>query len=676
MSMTLESSPALIGMTQNNMIWAFSTDTDPAPVLSIQVLIETAPYTDEWHFVGEFHQPPGADGLAQFNLSRILRDWLQHNPPNFFEVAAGIAPDVCRRYKLRYAEGVHVARTHLGTYYQATGSAAYKALNFDFSSSSSYILVAESVDTAQLDSIVKIDSTTPVDLQGWALEIQRSVLYFNPVSNYTDKDIQLPSGVAITIYESTAPWSSYTDVRSVLLGGIQVDRATLPALPPDAPTLLTATAMGEDQVDLTLVDQSGGLAHHQIWVSQTGEFGEYILLDTWDPGDSSGSHTDASPGTQYWYKALAVLSGSSSQEFSNVATATTLDLSNAFKITVKTDNTGTSEDDEFTLPITDSVATTELDVYLVSDGSLLGTASSVSPTITFPAGAGTYDIAVTGTMGGWAFNNGGDKLKITKIDNWGIFNHGDEEGAFYGCTNLTLLTTSDTPDLSGSTTLRNFFRNCTSITTINNIDTWDVSTIENFTIMFFGITSLNVSLSTWDVGSGRLFGNMFQSTPFNGDISGWDMSSATNISSMFNLATSFNQDISGWDVSSVTSFASMFQNATSFDQDLSGWDVSAATTFGNMFTNASAFDQDLSDWDVHLAAGRAGGVPTMTNFLSNAGMSTANYDLLLNAWDAVDLVDGVSFGAQGINYTTATSGTARTNIISNDSWTITDAGGV
>ncbi len=442
---------------------------------------------------------------------------------------------------------------------------------------------------------------------------------------------------------------------------------------PAVPTSPTATNDGPGAQTVDWVDASDNETGFNIYQSTTSGFTPSVGNRIAQKSEDVETHdaTGLAGNTTYYYR-IGVYN-EVAEVFTDEFSETTL---NPFVITVKTDNTGTSSNDQFTLPITDSVATTDLDVYLVSDGSLLGTATTGSPTITFPAGAGTYEIAILGTMGGFAFNNGGDKLKITKIDNWGIFNHGDEEGAFYGCANLTLLTTSDTPDLSGSTTLRNFFRNCTSITSINNIDTWDVSTIENFTIMFFGITSLNVSLSTWDVGSGQLFGNIFQSTPFNGDISGWDMSSATNISSMFNLATSFNQDISGWDVSSVTSFASMFQNATSFDQDLSGWDVSAATTFGNMFTNASAFDQDLSDWDVHLAAGRAGGVPTMTNFLSNAGMATANYDLLLNAWDAVDLVDGVSFGAQGINYTTATSGTARTNIISNDSWTITDAGGV
>lgn len=42
---------------------------------------------------------------------------------------------------------------------------------------------------------------------------------------------------------------------------------------------------------------------------------------------------------------------------------------------------------------------------------------------------------------------------------------------------------------------------------------------------------------------------------------------------MFNSANAFNQNISGWNVSSVTEMSIMFNDAISFNQNLSDWNV-------------------------------------------------------------------------------------------------------
>ena len=67
-------------------------------------------------------------------------------------------------------------------------------------------------------------------------------------------------------------------------------------------------------------------------------------------------------------------------------------------------------------------------------------------------------------------------------------------------------------------------------------------------------------------------------------------SDVTDMSSMFYGVTSFNQDIGSWDVSSVTDMGYMFHNAQSFNQDLSGWCVS------NITSEPSSFDTNASAW--------------------------------------------------------------------------------
>lgn len=59
------------------------------------------------------------------------------------------------------------------------------------------------------------------------------------------------------------------------------------------------------------------------------------------------------------------------------------------------------------------------------------------------AANGTYQVEITGTMEGWSFNNAGDKLKVSRIHDWG---HPDRYNGFkylrygfYGCSNLTSL---------------------------------------------------------------------------------------------------------------------------------------------------------------------------------------------------------------------------------------------
>ena len=159
-------------------------------------------------------------------------------------------------------------------------------------------------------------------------------------------------------------------------------------------------------------------------------------------------------------------------------------------------------------------------------------------TINFPS-SGQYDISITGLFPTFYANNSGDDLKLIGIIQWGTNQWVSMSSAFNGCSNLSLYSATDSPDLSNVT---------------------------NMSVMFASATQ------------------------FNGDISGWGVSSVTDMAGMFYQATSFNQDIGAWNVSGVTDMSFMFYQATSFNQDLSGWCVSLIPS------EPSNFDTDATAW--------------------------------------------------------------------------------
>jgi hypothetical protein len=78
-------------------------------------------------------------------------------------------------------------------------------------------------------------------------------------------------------------------------------------------------------------------------------------------------------------------------------------------------------------------------------------------------------------------------------------------------------------------------------------------------------------------------------TFFNQPIGNWDVSSVTDMRSMFAEAFSFDRSIGNWNVSSVTDMSFMFFRARLFDQSIGNWDVSSVTVMSFMFFSCSVF---------------------------------------------------------------------------------------
>ena len=175
-----------------------------------------------------------------------------------------------------------------------------------------------------------------------------------------------------------------------------------------------------------------------------------------------------------------------------------------FTFTVKTDNAGTSNNDQFTLPLVSGGSYNML--VVVSDGTQKRITDFSDNTVTVGAGAGTYTVDVYGTLRGWKYNNGGDVLKILNISQWGIFNTGNQAFAFFGCLNLTV-TATDPMNMTGLTSLFALFRDCTSLTTVPSVNIWKTSKITTFQTMFNGCINFNQFLS-FDTSSATCFSFM------------------------------------------------------------------------------------------------------------------------------------------------------------------------
>lgn len=285
-----------------------------------------------------------------------------------------------------------------------------------------------------------------------------------------------------------------------------------------------------------------------------------------------------------------------------------------FITTWNTENAGTSNDNQITIPGTGGGYNYDLYWENVASSTQNGTSTvaTASHTITFPQ-SGIYRVEISGDFPRIFFSNGGDKDKILTVEQWGNIAWQSMEFAFFGATNLRIPAT-DAPDLSNVTSLRATFRDAVT---------------------------------------------------FNDPIDHWTVSSITSLSATFRGAAAFNQPLNSWDVSNVLNMDSVFWG-TAFNQPLDNWDVSSLFGLNSTFLNASAFNQDLSSWDVSS-------VVNMTNLFTGSDLSTENYDKLLNSWSQLTLQNNVTLGADPILYTTDAAD-ARQAIIDTYNWTITDGG--
>jgi len=264
-----------------------------------------------------------------------------------------------------------------------------------------------------------------------------------------------------------------------------------------------------------------------------------------------------------------------------------------FITTWQTDNTGPSDDDQITIP---GIGTYTVNWEEVGNAANNGSTSGTGDvTVTFPS-AGTYQVSIPSGMTQIFFNDGGDKLKLLTIEQWGSLAWTSMTGAFHGCTNLTS-NAVDQPDLSLVKDMSEMFRECSNFNAA--IGAWDVLGVTNMQGLFYLATSFDQNIDTWEVDSVTNMSYMFRSArAFNQPIGSWKVDSVTTMAFMFWNAILFNQDISLWNVAKVTNMNQMFYDAEDFNQNIGAWTVSKVTNMTYMFSGADEFNQDISTWDV------------------------------------------------------------------------------
>ena len=419
------------------------------------------------------------------------------------------------------------------------------------------------------------------------------------------------------------------------------------------PLAFTATASDDDAGDILVFSLAGTVPVGASIDPDTGAF-------SWIPGaDQSGTHV------------ITVRVSDGEAADSEDVTVTVTDSATAFVTTWKAD----TSPDTVSIPVRVHSGGTVTIHW--GDGSNSTASGNGTQTHTYQD-SGRYQVAMTGDLSRIIVGGSGSTPgQLRSIDQWGNGTWGSMQNAFKGAMNMVYKAT-DTPDLSGVTSMDDMFRD-TFFT--GNLSGWDVSNVETMRGMFYDANHFDGDLSGWNVSAVTHMHSMFRGAhnfdqplsswntsgvtdmrlmfhgaqSFNGDISPWDTSGAETMRQMFHGAVSFNGTISGWDVSGVTNMRDMFNGAEVFNRDISGWNVSGVTNMRDMFNGAEVFNRDISGWNVSSVTNMADMFNGATAFRQNLGdWYIVLNDTSINAAGAPGVVGSISAQNQYLNDQTPT----------------------
>lgn len=322
-----------------------------------------------------------------------------------------------------------------------------------------------------------------------------------------------------------------------------------------------------------------------------------------------------------------------------------------FRILVNTANAGVSNSDQF--QFTGALGDYDVHVYDQTGTTKLEeiTGLSNAATITIAAGAGIYELrvfpAATNGFNRINFNNGGDKLKLVGIRNWGDVVWSSFLTSFWGCGNMTSVSSYVTVNVSSVSTMSYMFFGCYGLASFDE-STFSTTGVAEISAAFSGLTSL-VSL----------------------DMSGFDLSSVSNFFGALGSNTSMTTlNLSGINTSSATNMSQFVRGTNSLSSlDVSSLNTSGVTNMYRMFESTGSLDiVGIEDLDISS-------VTDIRDFLNQTTIPTSRYDQLLINYEAQGPPTGLTFNGGDSKYTAGGAAeAARTNLINTYNWTITDGG--
>jgi len=451
-------------------------------------------------------------------------------------------------------------------------------------------------------------------------------------------------------------WSSYWETRK--------------------PSDLIVTGMRDTEIDFSWTDNSAGDCSFAIYRSTDGV--NYSSVGTTVAGDTTYTATGLTAGNLYYFYVVGVKSGNESDPTNIYDTR--------FKITVDTTKAGSAAD-TFVLP---NYSSGTYDYYVDwGDGGAeehITTAGNHSHTY---AAGGSYQVKIRGTMPQIYFNGGGDKAKLTTIDNWGNIAWSSMYAAFYGCSNMTGNYT-DAPNLSAVTNMYAMFHGCSSFNqSVSNFNTANVTTMY---YMFYGCTLFNQSVSNFNTAKVTNMGSMFRNcSSFNQSVSNFNTAKVGSMAYMFRGCSSFNQSVSNFNIAAVTDISFMFLGCdinaagttTNYDATLVAWAAQDAQNSLNFHGGTSKYGEGLVDNGTTDGAAANKLIQSGQNFLTTVAVGDVVYNTTDGTYALVTAIDSdtqlsisadIMANAEVYRIQHSAAAKARASLILNDLWTITDGG--